>query len=187
MRSLRALPRVLPHVLRARHRDGLAPRAHLPGQVAGRRTDGAERLDRAPSLPLSRLPRVRNRVPGGGALRAAHRGREGRDRAPAARGPGSADLPLAELRAPARAPAPARSRRVGSAPLPGERPAAARAPEWPDPAPARNASGMGRAAADGSVEGRAGGATPPDTCRRSAAGARGVADRMRAVRRLRRP
>ena len=38
-----------------------------------------------PSLALPRLPRLRDRVPGRRALRPADRGRQGRDRAPAAR------------------------------------------------------------------------------------------------------
>ena len=50
MRALRALPRVLSDVLRARHRDGLAARRHLPDQVARRGPHRPHRFDRrAPS------------------------------------------------------------------------------------------------------------------------------------------
>src|SRR5262245_15111129 len=143
------MSRVLPDVLRARHRDGLAPRAHLPGQVAGRRPHDDERLDRTPSLALPRLPRVRDSMPGRSALRPAHRGRKSRDRGPAPGRPDSPDLPLAELRAAARPSAPARTGRVGSAPLSGERPAGIRAAIGLDPALARNPAGLGRALADG--------------------------------------
>src|SRR5262249_57449144 len=161
VRSLRPLPRVLPDVLRARHRDGFAPRAHFPRQVAGRRPHDDERLDRAPSLALPRLPRVRDGVPGWRALRPAHRGRESRDRAPASGRPDPAHLPLAELRTAARPSAPARAGRIGSASLSDERPTGARAAIGPDPAAARHAAGVGRAAADGTGEGRARGAAPP--------------------------
>src|SRR5713101_3252302 len=121
VRSLRPLPRVLPDVLGARDGDGLAARAHLPHQVPGRRKDVAQRLDGAASFALSRLPRVRDRAPGRGPVRAAPRGGQGRDRATTARRADAPALPLAELRATAGAPAPARSRRVGGAPLSSER------------------------------------------------------------------
>src|SRR2546422_10516409 len=113
VRSLRALPRVLPDVLGARNGDGLAAWAHLPHQVPGRRKDVAQRLDGAASFALPRLPCVRDRVSGRGAVRADHRGGQGRDRTPTARCADAPTLPLAELRITAGAPAPPRSRRVG--------------------------------------------------------------------------
>ena len=85
------------------HRDGLAARAHLPDQVAGRGTHRPDRLRRRAPRSLPRLPRLRDRVSLGRALRPAHRGGARGDRAPASGRPAAAALPLGELRAAAAA------------------------------------------------------------------------------------
>src|SRR5207245_6932289 len=102
VRALRPLSRLLPDVLGARHRDGLAARADLPGEVARGGTHRTVRLHRAAPVALSRLPRVRDGVSGRSAVRPADRGGEGRDRAAAPGRCASPRVPLAELRALAR-------------------------------------------------------------------------------------
>ena len=85
VRALRPLPGLLPDVLRAGHGDGFAARPHLPDQVARRGPHRHSATRRCEHLSLCLgLPRVRDRVPGRRAVRAADRGREGGDRAPAA-------------------------------------------------------------------------------------------------------
>src|SRR5439155_5366032 len=181
---LRPVPRVLPDVLGARDGDGLAARAHLPRQVPGRRKDVAQRLDGAASFALSRLPRVRDRVSGRGAVRAAHRSGQGRDRAPTAGRAGAPALPLVELRASAGAPAPARPRRIGGALLSSERTPAARPENGSHPALAWNAAGLGRALAAGPGEVRARAAAKRHPRGGSATRSRGSADRVHPVRHL---
>src|SRR5439155_25014251 len=171
VRPLRALPRVLSDLLRARHRDGFAARAHLHDQVASRGPHVAQRIGGETPLALSRLPRVRDRLPGRRAVRAADRSGQGRYPAPAGRRAAAPPVPLAELRAAAGTPTPAAARRGGRAPLPDERPPAARPEERPREAPAGNATGLGGAAAVGAVEGGADAAATHHARRRSAAGA----------------
>ncbi len=74
MRALRDLPPTVSDLPRARRRDGLAARPHLPDAGGGRGQGGAEPDLPAPSRPLSRLSRVRNRVPVGREVRLAPRG-----------------------------------------------------------------------------------------------------------------
>jgi len=184
---LRALSRVLPDVLGARNRDGLATRSYLHHQVARRGADVAQRLDGAPPLAVPRLPRLRDGVSGRRAVRAAHRSRQGRDRARPSGHAGPPALPLAQLRALARAPAPARAGGVGRALLSGERTAASRQKNRSRPAPARDLAGLGSAAPTGAGEGRARGAAAVDAGRGPAPRAGRAADRLRSVRDLRRP
>ena len=65
----------------ARRGDGLAARAHLPHAGGGRRSYRSHADSRAPSRPLPRLPRLRDSLPFGGALRPAPRGDAGAARA----------------------------------------------------------------------------------------------------------
>src|SRR5262249_51905011 len=145
------LPALLPDVLRAGHRDGLAARADLPDPVARRGTHRADRLHRAPSRPLPGLPRVRDGVPLGRALRSAHRGGARGDRAAAAGVLGPAALPLGQLLAAAPPPADARPRRRGAPVLPVERAAAPRPRLGPPAPPARSARVVGAAPAQAAV------------------------------------
>ena len=187
MRPLRALPGLLPDVRRARHGDGLAAGADLSHQGARRGAHGAHRYDGAAPLPLPRLPRLRDGLPGGRALRPAHRGGEGRDRARAAGLARAPPLPLAQLRAPARTPVGTEARSDGAQALPGERAPGARPPEPPRPAPAGDAPRVGGAPALAAAAPRAraaailrhGGGRP--------ARARRAADGLRPVGGLRRP
>ncbi len=147
VRALRALSRVLPDLLRARHRDGFAARAHLHDQVARRGPHVAQRLRGGAPVAVPRLPRVRDRVPGRRAVRPPDRSGEGGDRAPAARRRPAPRVPLAELRPAARPSARAPRGRRRASPVPGERAADARAPQRAGEALAGHAARVGGAAA----------------------------------------
>ena len=176
LRALRPLPRLLPDLLRARHRDGLAARPHLPDQVARRGAHRADRLDGRAPRPLPRLPRVRDRVSVRRAVRPAHRGRARRDRAPAAGRPrcggssaGSTSRCCSRIRAllrwPRRGCASTRSsglQRLVRATRPAAAPARRRSRHWEPLLPTLPRGGRPRAAA------RA--ARPPTAPRRARVG-----------------
>src|SRR5439155_19151650 len=121
LRALRTLPRLLPHLLTARDRDGLPARPHPPDQVPRRGADRPVGLHRRAPRRLPRLPGLRDGVPGRGAVRRADRGGARRDRAPASRRPAETPVPLAQLRPAAPAPEGARPRGGGAPLLPGKR------------------------------------------------------------------
>src|SRR6185369_1054012 len=105
------------------------------------------RSDRRTPLALSRLSRLRNRVSVRRPLRPVDRGREGGDRAPAARRPRPPRVPLAELRPAPRSPARAGGGRGGATLLPSQRAAVARAAHRSDAPAARHTVRVGGAAA----------------------------------------
>src|SRR5262249_9568978 len=137
VRPLRLLPARLPDVPVVGRGDGLAARAHLPHEVAGRGQGAPVRRRRAPLRPLSRLHGLRHRLPVGRRLRRAHRANPRRGRAwapPPARRPA---VPRDDLRA-VSPPAAAAPRHGGAAPLreAGAALAGASAPAPAPPAPA---------------------------------------------------
>ena len=166
MRPLRDLPAAVSDLSGPRRGDGLATRTHLP-DARGRR--GPDRVDadlRASSRSLSRLSRLRDRVPVGGQVRLAPRGDA--DPAPPPRPAAPAPAPRGRdpLRVP-RARAPGRRAR-GLQALPAERapPPRARDARAPPVPPPRRARGAARRRAGGRV------AAPADPGAGHGAGAR---------------
>src|SRR5258707_568349 len=106
MHPLRLVSHGLPHVSHAQDRARLAAPGALPHERPRRGTDLALGPARRASRPLSRLPRLRNRVPRGRAVLAPARGDARADRAPLAAHVAAADartLGAAERAAPPRA------------------------------------------------------------------------------------
>ncbi len=129
LRPLRPVPAHLPDLPRDRPRELVAARSHLPAARGRRGTRAAERSDRRGGLPLSRLSRLRDRLPvgrrvrldarvrarGGRSLGAARRLGEARRAACAAfTGPEAAPTRVRVLAASRRTDAPRRSRRTGA-------------------------------------------------------------------------
>jgi hypothetical protein len=142
VRALRDLPAAVPDVPGARPGDGFAARPALSHPRRRRRARRAERHLRPPPRPLPGLPRVRDRVPVGRAVRIAPRSHARPASAPAAArlGAGAPGLPRVSRAA-------AAGRAAGAAPVVSALRASRPGPPLGRAAAVSGARGHGRPAA----------------------------------------